>query len=229
MLAAIRCSEDDQVRSVVLTGSGRMFCAGGDVAGFAEQKDALPAYVKELTTYLHAAVAAFAYMEKPIVTAVNGPAAGAGMGLALLGDLVLASPTAHFTVAYTRIGMSPDGGVSWLLPKLVGLRRAQELCLCNRRVSAEEAVAMGLITRVVADDLLAHDALALADEFAQGARCAMSTTRRLLLESHANSIEAQMDMESRGITAQARSPEGREGIAAFLEKRPPSFQAHSQS
>jgi 2-(1,2-epoxy-1,2-dihydrophenyl)acetyl-CoA isomerase len=162
-------------------------------------------------------------MDKPVVTAINGPVAGAGIGLALLGDIAIADSNAHFTLAYTGIGMSPDGGSTWLLPRLVGMRRAQELCLRNRRVGAEEAAAIGLVTRVSAAGALMEEAQMLGLELAGSATRALGATRRLLLESTGNSLEAQLDAESRSIAAMARTADGKEGIASFVEKRPPLF------
>ncbi len=222
MEAAIACDEDDSIRVVLLTGAGRLFCAGGDVTGFAAAEDRLPALLKLLTAYLHSAVARFARMGKPLVTAINGPAAGAGFPLALLGDIALAASTAHFTIAYGAIGLSPDGGTTWLLPRLVGLRRAQELTLLNKRVSAPEAAALGLITRVVEDNLEA-EALAVAAELARGATRALGRTRNLLLTSFGHSLEEQIELEAREIAAAARDSEGREGVAAFIAKRKPDF------
>jgi 2-(1,2-epoxy-1,2-dihydrophenyl)acetyl-CoA isomerase len=223
MELAIACDEDDSIRCVLVTGNGRLFCAGGDVAAFHGAGDQLPAFLKEITAYLHSAVSRFARMNKPLVIAINGPVAGAGIGLAIMGDIVLADPAAHFTLAYTAIGMSPDGGTTWLLPRLLGLRTAQELCLRNRRVKADEAARLGLVTRVTAEGELAKDADALAQELAGSAVTALGATRRLLLESFSNSLETQMELESRAIAGQARTYEGREGIAAFVEKRPPRF------
>jgi 2-(1,2-epoxy-1,2-dihydrophenyl)acetyl-CoA isomerase len=223
MEAVIACEEDESVRCLVLTGAGRLFCAGGDVAAFAATGDALPAFLREITAYVHAAVVRLARMKKPVVTAINGPAAGAGIGLAIVGDIALADPRAHFTLAYTGIGMSPDGGSTWLLPRLIGTRRAQELCLRNRRVAAEEAATIGLVTRVVPQGALADEAAALAQELALSATSALGATRRLLLESGSASLEAQLDAESRTIAGQARTTEGKEGIAAFIEKRKPNF------
>jgi 2-(1,2-epoxy-1,2-dihydrophenyl)acetyl-CoA isomerase len=221
--AAIACDEDPAVRCVLLTGAGRLFCVGGDVAAFARQSERLPAYIKEITTYLHGALVRFARMGKPMVTAINGPAAGAGIGLAAIGDIALAAPEAHFTLAYTAIGMSPDGGATWLLPRLIGMRRTQELVLRNRRVQAGEAAEIGLVTRVTESGQTLAEASALAEELAAGATSAFGTSRRLLLDSLSASLETQLDAESRGIAGQARNADGREGIAAFLGKRPPIF------
>ena len=208
MEAAIVCDEDESIRCVLLTGTGRMFCAGGDVGGFAKAGDNAAALVKETTAYLHVAIARLSRMCKPLVCAVNGPAAGAGFSLAILGDLVLAAKSAHLTLAYTAIGLTPDGGSTWLLPRLVGLRLAQELVLTNRRLPAEEAAALGLITRAT---------------LAAGATQALGQARRLLLSSFDSSLETQMEMESRAIGDATRTTHGREGISAFLGKRKPEF------
>jgi len=225
MEVAIACEEDDSIRCILLTGAGRMFCAGGDIAAFSAAGEQLSAFIREITVYLHATVNRLVRMNKPVVTAVNGAAAGAGIGLAILGDIVIADPRASFTLAYTAIGMSPDGGATWLLPRLIGMRRAQEMCLRNRRVGAEEAALIGLVTRVAAEGTLAAEAKQVAHELAEGATSALGATRRLLLDGAASSLEAQLDSESRSIAAQARTAEGREGIASFLAKRPPDFRS----
>jgi 2-(1,2-epoxy-1,2-dihydrophenyl)acetyl-CoA isomerase len=222
MEAAITCDESDGIRAVLLTGAGKLFCAGGDIRAFEQAGDELGAFLKEVTGYLHMAIARFARMDKPLVTAVNGAAAGAGFSLAILGDIALAAPNAQFTLAYSGIGLSPDGGSSWLLPRLVGLRRAQELCLRNTRVNAREAAEMGLITRVAEGDLQT-EAGAIAAELAAGATSALGAARRLLLDSFSNTLETQMELESRSMAAQGRHPDGREGVAAFLNRRPPRF------
>ena len=139
--AAATCDQDPSIRCVLLTGSGKLFCGGGDAGAFAAAGDDAPRIVSSLTGVFHAAISRLARMDKPLVTAVNGGAAGAGLGLAILGDIVLAGTRAHFSFGYTAIGFSPDGGTSWLLPRLIGLRRAQEMVLTNRRVGAEEAAA----------------------------------------------------------------------------------------
>jgi len=223
MKAAISADEDDGVRAILITGSGRLFCAGGDVPAFGSAGERLPAFLKEITAYLHVAIARLVATNKPVICAVNGAAAGAGVGLALVGDIVLLGASAQFNVAYTAIGLSPDGGTSWLLPRLIGLRKAQELCLTNRRVAADEAEAMGLATRVVPDAVLQDEALALATTLANGATGALGATRRLLRDSFSNGIEAQLELESQSIAALGRSRDSQEGIAAFIAKRPSVF------
>jgi len=223
MQAAIDCDEDPKVRAILITGAGRLFCAGGDVASFAEAGDTLPVLLKQITTHAHAAITRLARTEKPVITALNGPIAGGGVGLALVGDIVLMAPEAHFTLAYTALGLSPDCGASWLLPRLIGHRRAQEACLTNRRIGAEEAERIGLVTRAVAAGALAAEAESLAQQLASGATRSLGATKRLLLDSANTSLEAQLDAESRSISALSRTPDGREGIAAFSQRRAPQF------
>jgi 2-(1,2-epoxy-1,2-dihydrophenyl)acetyl-CoA isomerase len=187
--------------------------------------DALPGLLRDILVSLHPAISCLATMGKPVVTAIHGPAAGAGVGLAAVGDIALAEPDAHFTVAYSRIGLTPDGGATWLLPRLIGLRRTQELALTNRRVSAEEAAAMGLITRVVARGTLEREVDALAEALAQGPVGALGRTRRLLLASGQADLDAQLESERENITEQGGTAESRTGIAAFIERREPDFAA----
>jgi 2-(1,2-epoxy-1,2-dihydrophenyl)acetyl-CoA isomerase len=226
--AAIACDEDDAIRCVVLTGAGRLFCAGGDIGGFSNSGDQLPALLKELTGNINAAVSILTRMAKPLLCVINGPAAGAGLSLALLGDYVLAARSAHFSLGYGAIGLSPDAGATWLLPRLIGLRRAQEMAVTNRRVDAEEAVAIGLITRVVDDEALAAEADAVAATLAATASRAVGRTRQLLFGSFETSLDTQMQLEARAIAEGARDPDGREGVAAFLERRKPQFTGHRQ-
>lgn len=221
--AAERCSADPAIRCVLLTGAGAFFSVGGDVDLFSQAGDDAAAIVGELATSFHAGVLRLATMPKPLVTAINGPAAGAGLSLAMLGDLAIAAQSAQFAVAYTAIGLTPDGGASWMLPRLVGLRRAQEMVLTNRRVAADEAAGIGLVTRTVPDADLMTEAQDCARRLAMGAVGALATCRRLLLEGANHSLADQLDEEARGIAAASGTPEGREGIKAFLDKRPPRF------
>jgi len=223
MHVAIRCDEDPDVRAVLLTGAGRMFCAGGDLKSFASFGDDLPAALKELTVYLHAATSRLARMNAPLVVAVNGAAAGAGMSLAVAGDLVVAAASAKFTMAYTAAGLSPDGSSTYCLPRLIGLRRTQELMFTNRRLSAEEALEWGLVNRVVPDEALLDEAGALAAQLAQGPTRAFGSVKTLLDASFSGTLETQMELEARAIAAMAGTPDGKEGIQAFLEKRRPAF------
>ena len=223
MDAAMCCDHDPAVRAVLLTGSGRFFCTGGDLKAMAGFGDALPSKLKEMTVHLHAAVSHLMRMRAPLLVAVNGPAAGAGFSLAIIGDIVLAARSATFTMAYTAAGLVPDGSATWTLPRLIGVRRAQELMLTNRRLSTTEAEAWRLVTRVVDDDRLAGDAEATVAKLAAGPTMAFGCVKRLLATSFDNGLEAQMEAEGRGIADMAMTQDGREGIGAFLDKRKPDF------
>jgi len=220
--AALRCASDDAIRCVVLTGAGRMFCVGGDINAFAEAED-IYAVLARLASVVHLAITQFAGMRKPLLTLVNGPAAGAGFSLAIAGDIVLASSSASFTAAYDEIGLTPDGGMTWMLPRLVGLRRAQEIIVTNRRVSAEEAASIGMATRLAADERLAAEGAELAAWLAGRAIHTVGVSRGLLHEGMASSLASQLDREMKAIAAAGSGAEGREGITAFLAKRKPDF------
>lgn len=221
--AAERCDTDAAIRCVVLTGVGPLFCAGGDLGLFVSAGETIEAVLTELADTLHKAVAQFARMAKPLLVLVNGPAAGAGLSLAISGDIVISTRSAHFTAAYGSIGLTPDGGMSWLLPKLVGLRRAQEIILTNRRINAEEAEQLGLITRTVDDGELLKEGSELAARFTHSATAAFGVARRLLHTSFTADLETQLALEASAISRAGASAEGREGIAALVEKRRPDF------
>lgn len=221
--ATLRCEGDPAVRAVLVTGTGRMFSAGGDLKSFAATGDDLPRHLLEMTTYFHAAVSRMARMDAPVIAAVNGVAAGAGMSLAIACDLVYAAESARFTMAYTRAGLTPDGSSTYFLPRLVGLKRAIELALTNRTLSAQEAQEWGIVSRVVPDDKLLEEAGALAAQLAAGPTKALGTAKRLMQCGFAETLETQMEHEAQAIAAMSRTADGREGIDAFLTKRPASF------
>lgn len=213
---------DPALRCVVLTGAGKLFCGGGDIAGFAQAADA-SAYLFNLAGTLHRSVSKLAHGGKPVVTLVNGPAAGAGLSLALLGDVVLSSASAHFTAAYGLVGLTPDGGMSWLLPRLVGLRRSQEIILTNRRIGAEEAQTIGLVTRVVEGESLLEEGMALAHTLAAGPMAALGGARALLGAAFEQDLDSHLALEAARIAQAGATAEAREGIAAFIERRKPDF------
>jgi 2-(1,2-epoxy-1,2-dihydrophenyl)acetyl-CoA isomerase len=222
LAAAMTCGRNSGVRAVVLTGAGRNFCFGGDLRGMLSKGKAADAYLRELTTYLHEAISHFARMDAPLIAAVNGTAAGAGVGLAAMADLTICGETSRFNLAYTGVGLTPDAGTSFLLPQVIGAKRAMELFLLNRSLTSAEALNWGLVNSVVSDDQLMSEALKLAERLAQGATHAFGRTKRLLLSS-LGGFESQMVLEAETIAASAASSEGLEGIGAFLEKRKPSF------
>lgn len=223
LAAALRCDEDPEIRAVVLTGSGKMFCAGGDLKAFAAQGERLPAYLKKVTQVFHAVISRFNWMDAPVIGAINGTAAGGGFSLALTTDIAIAAESARFTMAYTKVGLTPDGGASYFLARLVGLRRAKEMALLNPVLSARQALEWGLINQVVPDDQVLPAALDLASQLAQGPTLAMGEAKRLILAGVSESLESQMERESRAIAEMAGKADGREGVAAFIDKRTPKF------
>jgi 2-(1,2-epoxy-1,2-dihydrophenyl)acetyl-CoA isomerase len=220
---AIRCETDAAIRCVALTGAGRLFCAGGDVGAFKSAGDGVDALLSELAGTLHMALTRFARMPKPLLVLVNGPAAGAGLSLGICGDVVLCARSAHFTAAYGTLGLTPDGGMSWLLPRLVGLRKAQEIILTNRRIKAGEAEAIGLVTRTVDDDALAGEGDNVAAQLANAAVGAIGAARALLRQSLESTLETQLEREVAAITRSGATAECREGLAAYFAKRPADF------
>jgi 2-(1,2-epoxy-1,2-dihydrophenyl)acetyl-CoA isomerase len=218
-----RWSTRSDVRVVLVRGNGPRFCVGGDLRAFAQQDD-LPTHLTEVTAHLHAAMARLARMPAPVVAAVQGSAAGAGFSLACAADIVLAGASSRFVLAYGAIGLTPDGSATWYLPRVVGLRRALELALTNRVLDAAEAERIGLVSRVVPDEALDDEARALVGALAQGPAGALAATKRLLRGSLERPLEAQLELETESLARAAASPDGREGIAAFLGKRPPHFE-----
>jgi len=223
MYATMHCIYEPAIRAVVLTGAGSMFCSGGDLKSFSTQGENLPYHLRELTTYLHVAISRLTRMDLPVIAAVNGSAAGAGMPLALACDIVIAAESASFTMAYTRIGLTPDGSSTYFLPRLVGLNRALELVLTNRVLSAQEALEWGMVTRVVPDADLPAQAHALAAQLAAGPTRALGLSKRLLRGSYTETLETQMERESQGIASMAYTTDAGEGITAFLNKRTAAF------
>jgi 2-(1,2-epoxy-1,2-dihydrophenyl)acetyl-CoA isomerase len=214
---------DASVRCVVLTATGPAFCAGGDLKEFAANATRIGEHTRELSTILHSAQARLVTMAKPVVVAVNGAAAGGGFGLALSGDIVLAAESARFTPAYPRIGAAPDGGFTYFVPRLVGLRRAQELYFLDRSLAAREALEWGLIRRVVPDADLAASAAALASQLASGPTVAFGLAKRLFHESVGGAMAEQLDLESQAISRSTATEDWAAATTAFLEKRRPEF------
>jgi 2-(1,2-epoxy-1,2-dihydrophenyl)acetyl-CoA isomerase len=217
------CDGDPAIRAVLLTGAGKMFCAGGDLRSFAAAEGSIPELVREVADTLHQALSIFARMDAPVVAAVNGVAAGAGMSMVCHADMAIAAESAKFTMAYTAAGLTPDGSSTYYLPRIIGRRRTVELMLTNRRLSAAEAAEWGIVNRAVPDGELMAEAEALAKQLANGPTRAYGTTKKLLLASATNDLETQMDLETDGIAGMTETKDGLEGMNAFLEKRAAEF------
>ncbi len=223
---AIECDTNPEVRAVLITGAGKMFCAGGDLKGFAEEENISGALLS-MAGDLHMGLSRFARMSAPVIGAINGTAAGAGFSLALAMDMALAADNAVFTMAYTRAGLSPDGSSTYFAPRRLGDRRARELMLTNRVLSAEEALEWGVINQVVAADELLAESRKLARQLAAGPTQAFGAVKTLLNHSFDNALEAQLELESRSIARLGGGEDGQEGIAAFVAKRKPEFKGRS--
>lgn len=221
--AAIEADEDRAVRCIVVTGAGKAFCAGGDVKSFHEAGDRVGVLVKQLTIYLHGAISRLARTPKPVIMAVNGIAAGAGMSLACAGDLVVAAESAKFTMAYSKIGASPDGSATYFMPRLIGFRRTLELHFTNRTLAAREAMEWGLVNRVHPDAEFAAAVQGLAAELAQGPTAAFGRAKLLVQQSTQESLETQMELEAQAIAQASATEDFRNGVAAFAAKQPARF------
>jgi 2-(1,2-epoxy-1,2-dihydrophenyl)acetyl-CoA isomerase len=215
---------DGRVRAVLLTGEGRNFCAGGDVHTFLSKGAELPDYIRMATSYLQIVTALLMRLNAPVVAAVQGFAAGGGgMGLVCSSDLVVAGESSRFLAGATRVGMVPDAGVSVSLTQLVGLRKAMEILMFNPVITAAQALAMGLINRVVPDDRIVDEALAMARQLAAGAPAALAATKRLLWSGIGQGVEAAMPEENRTQAQLCGTSDALEGLAAVIEKRAPKF------
>lgn len=225
LMNALEHVEDPKngVRCLVMTGAGRGFCAGANLqppsAGAIGSRDA----GLVLETQYHPFLRRLRELPMPFVTAVNGAAAGVGMSFALMGDLVLCARSSYFLQAFRRIGLIPDGGSTWILPRLVGRARAMELSLMGEKLPAEKALEWGLVNRVFEDEELMKNAKELARELANGPTLALGLIRRLYWESADNSYEEQLNLERQMQRRAGESTDFQEGVRAFLEKRPAKF------
>lgn len=212
----------EDVRVVVLRSVGKMFCVGGDLGWMTSNHDR-EAALRALADELHAALLGLRALPAPVVAVVQGTAAGAGLSLAAFADVAIAGHAASFVMSYTKVGLSPDGGSTWMLPRLIGTRRTAELILLNPKLGAQDAVAAGLITRAVPDDELQAAADAVIATLRDGSFAANSAAKALLNASPDATFTEQLEAEAASIATLAAGPEGREGVAAFLERRTPDF------
>ena len=215
-------ANDRSVRAVLIRAEGKNFSVGGDLKAFAAAAD--PAdFIGRLADAMHVSIRRLADLPAPVVVAVQGAAAGGGLGLAISGDIVLADPGASFSMAYSGVGLTADGGATWYLPRLIGLRRTQELAYTNRRLSAEEAERHGLVTRVVTGAPLDQEARATAEAIATGPTAAFAAVKRLLATGDKASLADQLAAESASMRKAMQSPDAQGAVRAFLAREKPTF------
>ncbi len=222
LAAAMTCARNSAVRAVVLSGAGRNFCFGGDLRAMASRDTAGDDYIRELTTYLHAAISQLRAHGRAGDRGRQRHGGWRRRGTGCHGGPRAVRTSSKFNLAYTNAGLTPDAGTSFLLPRMLGVKRTMELLLLNRTLPAAEALAWGLVNEVVSDEQLLERALEIAEQLAQGPSGAYGATKRLLAHS-LGALESQMVLESETIASHAVGAEGTEGIRAFLEKRKPHF------
>lgn len=217
-----RAHTDEKVRAVLLTGAGRGFCAGQDL-GDRDPKKGVPDLGQTIETFYNPLLRLIRSLEKPVICAVNGVAAGAGANIAFACDITLAARSSRFIQAFAKIGLVPDSGGTWSLPRLIGEARAKALALTAEPLGAETAADWGLIWRAVDDDKLVEEATALAARLAAGPTMGLGMTKRAIQAAATNSLDEQLDLECDLQREAGRSADYAEGVAAFLEKRKPEF------
>lgn len=210
------------VRAVLISAEGRNFSVGGDLRGMAAAPDR-GALLRQMADCFHDGLRRLEGLGVPVVVAVNGTAAGGGLSLALAGDILIGGESSGYMMAYTAIGLSADGGSSFLLPKLIGLRLTQDMAYLGRRLDAAEALVAGLVTRIVADDALLDEALAVARQLAAGPTGAFRRMKALIDAGHRADFAHHVESEAAAIAASAAGHDGGEGVRAFLDRRPPAF------
>ena len=216
-----KIAADDAIRAVILTGAGRAFCSGGDITGMAKS-DVVSGRTRSQRR--HRAVLALYNLEKPVIAAVRGAVYGIGNALALACDLIVASDTAKFSMAFKKVGVVPDGGAIFFLTQYLGIARAKDLVYTARVVPADEAHRLGLVVRVVPDDKLDSEARALAKEMAESATYALALAKKMFHSMYVPTLEQLLEMETLATGTVRLTHDHKEGVAAFKEKRPPKFQ-----
>lgn len=219
------CAENREVRSIVLTGEGKAFCAGQDL-GEVTDPEKNPGFRKILEEHYNPIITRIRNIEKPVIAAVNGVAAGAGANIALACDIVVASEKASFIQAFSKIGLVPDSGGTFFLPRLIGFQRASALALLGEKVDAVEAERMGMIYTYFSSETFEDEVNKLALQLAQMPTKALAFTKKALNKSMQNSLEEQLDLESEYQIAAAQTKDYQEGVTAFIEKRKPEFKGY---
>ncbi|HEY9451056.1 MAG TPA: enoyl-CoA hydratase-related protein [Bradyrhizobium sp.] len=222
--AATQIAERPDIRAVLIAGNGANFTVGGDLGLFAgTQREQLPNRLRRMIDRYHLAIERLTGIDAPVVAAVRGGAGGGGLGLMYVADIVVAAEDARFALGYGALGLTADGGNTWFLPRMVGMRRAQELFLLNRRLTAQEALAYGLVSRLAPEDQVESEAASLAAKLAAGPTHAFGAVRRMLRQSFETGLSDQLDAEKASIVVASSTDDAQEGIAAFVAKRRPQF------
>jgi 2-(1,2-epoxy-1,2-dihydrophenyl)acetyl-CoA isomerase len=209
---------------VLIAANGPNFTVGGDLSVFAETaREQLPNQLRRMIDSFHLAIERLTSIDAPVVAAVRGGAGGGGLGLLYAADIVVAADEARFAIGYGALGLTADGGNTWFLPRMVGMRKAQELFLLNRRLTAQEALEFGLVSRLAPSDAVDTEAAALAATLAAGPTRAYGAVRRMLRQSFETGLSDQLDAERESLVAASRTDDAQEGIAAFVAKRRPQF------
>lgn len=214
---------DNSVRGVLITGKGKAFCAGGDLKWASEYSENVGSSFHTLAAQLHLAITEIRRMKKPVIAAINGPAAGAGFSIALACDFRIMAKTAKLRQAYTSNGLCIDGGGTFTLPRIVGLARSLEIAAFDEPISSTQALEWGLVTKVVDDKLVLKEAAAMLGTLLQKSTYSFGWSKKLLTDSFNHSFESHLELEREGLSDCANHSDGQEGIKAFIEKRKPNF------
>ena len=219
---AIKCEAGAPIRALILQGEGSIFCAGGDLKYMTEQEN-LKEAISEMIGILHVALSKIDHLDVPLIGAITGTAAGAGLSLVSACDMAVAGKNVKFTSAYTAAGLTPDGSSTFHLPRSIGKKRTMELMLTNRVLSADEALDWGLINSVVDDDQVISETNKLAEKIANGPTMAFGGVKEMIRQTFSNGLETQMELESQIFSKQLKGKDAKEGIEAFTSKRKPEF------
>ena len=218
------CDTNKKIRAIILTGEGdKAFCAGGDLKSFHETGN-IAKHLKMVTHDLHGSITKFSRMNSPLIVAVNGVAAGAGLSFVGFADLTIAKTSATFVSAYTKAGLTPDGSSSYYLPRIIGIRKYLELVITNKFLSSKEALSWGLLNYIYDDKNFWNETLKLADNLSKGPTLAYGKTKRLIHNSLNSTLETQMELETKMISESAETNDGQIGIKAFIDKEKPKFE-----
>ena len=221
--ALSRAAKDDSIQGVLITGTGKAFCSGGDLKWISRQAEAAGSVLHRLAPQFHLSILEIRRMEKPVIAALNGIAAGGGFSLALACDFRVIGQSAILRQAYTSTGLSIDGGGSFALPRLVGLARALQIMAFDDPITSAEALEWGLVTKVVPDQEVLPESVAMLTRLTKTSLHSFAWSKKLMTHSFHTTLETQLELERQGISDCAAHPDGQEGIKAFVEKRKPSF------